>query len=201
MPYSREANLPPMVSAGELARTSERVAIIDVRSPAEFASEHIPGSFNVPLDQLAEHAERLGDAAQGPVVLVCRSGARAHRAERTLSAAALDNVHVLDGGLAAWDRARRPLVKGRRRWAMDRQVRGAAGALVLIGALGGLLIDRNLGWLAALVGGGLTFSAISDTCAMAKVLGMLPYNKTAQTCDVAAALMAMSRRSASVGAD
>ncbi|HEU5434368.1 MAG TPA: YgaP-like transmembrane domain, partial [Thermomicrobiales bacterium] len=120
--------------------------------------------------------------------------------ERTLSAA-LANVHVLDGGLAAWARERRPLIKGQRRWAMDRQVRGVAGALVLIGALGGLLIDRNLGWLAASVGAGLTFSAITDSCALAKMLGMLPYNKMAQTCDVSAALAALARRSAGAAAD
>jgi rhodanese-related sulfurtransferase len=183
-------------TVADLLARQTPVTLLDVRTPAEFAAEHIPGSFNVPLDQLPEHADRLAGVAPGPVVLVCRSGARARQAEPTLRRADLAQVHVLEGGIAAWARERRPLVNGRRRWAMDRQVRGVAGALVLVGALGGLLIDRNIGWLAAVVGGGLAFSALTDTCAMAKALALLPYNRTAPTCDVAAVLTDLSRRPA-----
>lgn len=175
--------LPTRVGAGDLAINFDDVVVLDVRSPAEFASEHIPGSFNVPLDQLPEHAAHLRDTLANPVVLVCRSGVRAQQAEQALQAKGCTSLHVLDGGVGAWEAAGRPLVRGQRKWSMERQVRGVAGALVLAGALGGLFLAPPVGWLAAGVGGGLLFSAASNTCGMAKVSALLPYNR-GQSCDV-----------------
>lgn len=51
------------------------VRIIDVRTPGEFATGHIPGSYNIPLPQLATHRAEIRSAC-GPVVLVRRSGSR-----------------------------------------------------------------------------------------------------------------------------
>jgi hypothetical protein len=82
--------------------------------------------------------------------------------------------------------------RGRQRWSMERQVRGAAGALVLAGLLASLKF-RPAALVSMAVGGGLLFSAVSDTCAMAKVLGKLPYNQGAG-CDVDAVLREMSAR-------
>lgn len=59
----------------------------------------------------------------------------------------------------------------------DPQVRGLAGTLVLVGALGGDLIWRPLTYLAAAIGAGLTYSAVTDACGLALALGKLPYNR------------------------
>jgi hypothetical protein len=48
---------------------------------------------------------------------------------------------------------------------------------VLSSVLGSIAIPK-LKWLAAGIGGGLTFAAISNTCAMSTVLSKLPYNRT-----------------------
>ena len=108
-----------------------------------------------------------------------------------LRAAGHDGVQVLAGGLAAWEQAGLPVERGRPRWSMERQVRGVAGGLVLAGALGGLFGWRPLGALSAAIGGGLLFSALTNTCGMAKVLARLPYNQDAQT-DVAATIAALT---------
>ena len=55
--------------------------LLDVRTPAEFASAHIPGSYNVALDTLHEHRAELTRALDTQVVLVCGSGRRAEQAE------------------------------------------------------------------------------------------------------------------------
>lgn len=175
--------MPTRVSAADFAIDFDDVVVLDVRSPAEFASEHIPGSFNVPLDQLPEHAAHLRDTLARPVVLVCRSGLRAQQAEHALQSTGCTSLHVLDGGVGAWEASGRPLVRGQRKWSMERQVRGLAGALVLAGALGGLLVAPPIGWLAAGAGGGLLFSGVSNTCGMARALALLPYNKS-RSCDV-----------------
>lgn len=170
-------------TASQLLERHERIKLIDVRTPAEFESAHIPGSYNVPLDLLPEHREELSDALRSPAILICRSGTRARQAATLLHDARLDQVHILDGGIAAWDAAGKPLRRGRQRWGLERQVRGIAGSLVVAGSLAGLLISPLLGLIAAAVGAGLAFSAVTDTCGMAMVLVKLPYNRGA-TCDM-----------------
>ena len=186
--------LPPVVAPHAVAPLIEQgmnVTLIDVRTAAEFESAHIPGSYNVPLDQMPEHREELRSRLTGPAVLVCRSGARARQAEQVLREVDLPALHVLEGGLAAWEQAGLPVKRGRQTWSMERQVRGVAGGLVLTGVLGSAITWSPLKWLAAFVGGGLLFSALTDTCGMAALLARLPWNR-AGTCDVSTTLARMS---------
>jgi hypothetical protein len=99
------------------------------------------------------------------VVLVCQSGARAAQAQQRLAGLGIDRVHVLDGGITAHATAGGVIVRGRARWALERQVRLLAGTLVLAGLAAGrrMPIARLL---AGGVGAGLTLSAITDTCTM-----------------------------------
>ncbi|GCE10008.1 rhodanese-like domain-containing protein [Dictyobacter aurantiacus] len=167
----------------ELLKAGREIKIIDVRTPAEYQSMHIPGSYNVPLDRLPEHKTELANALQAPVVLVCRSGARAEQAARVFDTTSLEQFHVLQGGISAWQQARRPVNQGKQIWSMERQVRGVAGSLVLLSVLGSLFLWKPLAWLAAFVGGGLTYSALTDTCGMAMLLSKLPYNRIVR-CDI-----------------
>jgi rhodanese-related sulfurtransferase len=163
-------------------RRDEPMHILDVRTPAEYESLHIPGSYNVPLDTLGEHAEELQRHVKEPVVLVCRSGNRATQAEQRLAAAGMANIKVLDGGMLSWLSAAGPVNRGRQRWSLERQVRLVAGALVLAGIVGSLAVPE-LKYLSGAVGAGLTVAALTDTCAMGTLLSKLPYNRGAG-CDV-----------------
>jgi rhodanese-related sulfurtransferase len=183
---SDDANLPTVVNVHQVAQLNAArpdLTILDVRTPAEFESAHIPGSYNVPLDLLSEHTTQIASAAGGPVVLVCQSGMRARQAEQALIRTDIPRLHVMEGGIGAWDRSGLPLNRGQERWGIERQVRGVAGLLVLLGALGGMFVRRPIGGLAAAVGGGLAFSAVTNSCGMAMLLAKLPYNRGA-TCDI-----------------
>lgn len=172
--------LPTTLGAGQVreARASDpQVRLIDVRTPGEFASVHIPGSYNVPLDLLREHRNDLTAGHRDPVVLVCASGARAEQARSVLETAGLERLSVLRGGVGAWEQEGGELNRGRGTWAMERQVRLAAGLLVLTGVVASTALEP-LKWIAGFVGAGLTFAAITDTCAMSRVLGLLPHNRT-----------------------
>jgi rhodanese-related sulfurtransferase len=159
------------------------VTLVDVRTPGEYETAHIPGSYNVPLDLLDEHRSELRHLTH-PVVLVCRSGNRASQAERKLSEIGMPNVRVLEGGILAWEATGAPVRHGKQRWDIERQVRLVAGSLVL-GAVLGSTIFKPAKWLAAAIGGGLTVAALTNTCAMGMLLAKLPYNRGA-TCDVGA---------------
>ena len=155
--------------------------ILDVRTPGEFETAHIAGAYNVPLDLLREHRDEIIKHLAEDVVLVCRSGQRAAQAEETLRNAGLANVHILDGGIIAWEAKGFAVNRGAQRWDLERQVRLVAGSIVLSSVLASIAAPK-LKWVAGAVGGGLTFAAMSNTCAMGMALSKLPYNRGA-TCD------------------
>ncbi|WP_017624792.1 rhodanese-like domain-containing protein [Nocardiopsis chromatogenes] len=176
--------------ARELRGNNPRTRLIDVRTPGEFASLHIPGSFNVPLNLLREHRADLAADHSDPVVLVCGSGMRAEEARTLVDAAGLTGIGVLQGGVTAWQASGAPVEKGSGTWSMERQVRFTAGAVVLVSVLAGLAYPP-LTWIAAFIGAGLVFAAVTDTCAMARVLGLLPWNRTV-SCDSGTMLAALT---------
>jgi rhodanese-related sulfurtransferase len=167
-------------------RSDPAVRIIDVRTPGEFAAGHIAGSYNVPLAALAEHQAELCQQGARPVFLVCQSGRRAAVAEEQLRQARLDSVHVLDGGMVAWERAGLPLARleaDSAPWTLERQVRLVAGGIVAA------TVAASLVWpparlVAGAVGAGLVLAAVTDTCAMGSLLARLPYNKRQPACDM-----------------
>jgi rhodanese-related sulfurtransferase len=170
---------PPTVDVAALReriRDGRGPRLLDVRTPAEFETVHIPGSYNVPLDLLREHRTELRAHLDEETVLVCRSGVRAAQAEQSLRQAGLPNVHVLDGGMLAWQAAGGAVNQGRRRWGLERQVRLVAGALVLTSVLASLVVP-GAQWVAGLIGAGLAVAALTDTCALGMLLSRLPYNR------------------------
>lgn len=159
----------------QLRQEDPNIRILDVRTGGEFESVHIPGSFNVPLDMLAEHVREVAHLDK-PVILVCQSGGRATTAQEKLNSAGKTNLRVLEGGMGAWMLAGGDVVKGDEKWALERQVRGVAGTLVFASILASLKFPR-FRFLAGGVGFGLLFSALTNTCAMGVLLGKLPYNR------------------------
>ncbi|SCF04487.1 Rhodanese-related sulfurtransferase [Micromonospora viridifaciens] len=179
---STRANVVDASSLRELIDSGRSPRLLDVRTPAEFETCHIPGAYNVPLDLLKEHREELLSHLDQDVVLICRSGARAGQAQQALAELGLPNLKVLGGGMLAWQATSAPVRQGRQRWDLERQVRLVAGSIVLASVLGSVFVP-GLKWVAGFIGAGLTFAAVSNTCAMGMLLGKLPYNRGA-SCDL-----------------
>jgi rhodanese-related sulfurtransferase len=102
------------ISAVELYERRESGAApvaIDVRTPEEYASGHIPGAVNVPFDQVAQRIAEI-DAPHG-VALYCMVGPRARKGESALLAAGYEKIFHLEGGLAAWIAADLPVESAR----------------------------------------------------------------------------------------
>ncbi len=79
---------------------AEGAALVDVRSPGEYASGHIEGALNIPVDQIAQRAGEIGPKER-PVVLYCRSGARSASAAGTLRSLGFQRVEDI-GPMSAW---------------------------------------------------------------------------------------------------
>jgi phage shock protein E len=73
--------------------------LLDVRTESEFASGHLPGATNIPLDRLRGRAADLAREGK-PLIVYCASGIRSAGAKRTLRAAGAD-VHDL-GAMRRW---------------------------------------------------------------------------------------------------
>ncbi len=158
----------------QLCRSGQNREIVVVRSETEFAAGHIPGAKCIPLQQLPLRHADLGD---GDLVLVCEAGPRASMAQKDLTQHS-GRVFVLDGGMRAWREAGLPVIAPLRTyWALERQVRLGAGALVLIGIALTLLVHKAWILIPAFVGAGLTFAGATDICVMGKLLAHMPWNQ------------------------
>jgi rhodanese-related sulfurtransferase len=170
------------VQLQELLNAGHSVEVIDVRTPAEFQELRMPFARNVPLDQLT--AGQIAATRRGshvPLYFICRSGSRGKQACERLLAAGLTDIFNVDGGTLAWEQAGLPVVRGTKTMSLERQVRIAAGALVLIGAL--LAYFSHPVWigLPAFIGAGLIVAGLTDTCGMGMLLSKMPWNQVHPT--------------------
>lgn len=187
--------VPTEIHPAEAVSRLGDYTIIDVRTPGEYASGHLPGAHNVPLDRLPTALPALQKAAsRSDLLLVCASGARSGQAGETLAENGIDAV-ALKGGTQAWTRHGQDVHRpegAHTAWSMERQVRLAAGALVLIGLVLALAVHPAFQLLSAAIAAGLVFSALTDTCGMAAILAKLPHNRPPHA-DLQATLHALTR--------
>lgn len=166
----------------ELLSSGGECQVIDVREFSEYHSERIADAQLMPLSNFERHADEIDHSK--PVYLMCRSGNRAKQAAEKLAARGFTDIHVIEGGMGAWTGANLPVIKGESKvWSLERQVRFTAGSIVLIGVILGAFVSQYLYLIPALIGGGLVFSALTDTCGMGMMLAKMPWNKAPVTCE------------------
>jgi len=91
----------------------EDAQVFDVSAIADFEKGHIAGAKNIVLSQVSPDNKLLAKAKDQPVVLVCRTGMQSADAAKKLVKAGFAKIFWLDGGVAAWQQADLPLVKGK----------------------------------------------------------------------------------------
>ena len=169
--------IKPQDFAG-LCTDGKKIDLIDVRTPVEYREVHVGIARNVPLDQLDAAAQMQGrnGSATEPLYVICRSGSRGQQACEKFLAAGFPNVVNVEGGTLACVEAGLPVVRGKKAVSLERQVRIAAGALVVLGAALSFVHPAFVG-LSAFVGAGLVFAGITDTCGMGMILARMPWNR------------------------
>ena len=91
----------------------DNALVVDLSASGDFEKGHIAGSRNVAPSQFDPENKMLAAAKSLPVVVVCRNGQASAGAAKRLKKAGFEQVYWLDGGVAAWQQADLPLVKGR----------------------------------------------------------------------------------------
>ncbi len=91
----------------------ENALVIDLRATGDYLKGHIAGAKNVQMAQFDPESKQLAPAKALPIVLVCQTGVTVEAAAKRLKKAGFERIHILEGGIAAWQHAELPLVKGK----------------------------------------------------------------------------------------
>lgn len=159
----------------ELMSSAVGIQLIDVRTPAEYEEVHLRDAINIPLDKLS--TDKLANDSKA-LVFICKSGGRGRMAAERI-APDRETVYNVEGGTKAAVDAGIPAVHGRKCMSLERQVRIAAGGLVLLGFALSFIHPALIG-LSVFVGAGLVFAGITDTCAMGMLIAKMPWNQAAK---------------------
>ncbi len=171
---TRPASSVDALTAQEHVRNAHAF-VLDVRGFDEFATGHAQGAACVPLPDVERRVSEL--PTDRPVLVMCQSGGRSAIAVERLRALGMDNITDVQGGFSAWQQAGLPTAKQTTAVPLERQVRIAAGALVLGFSTAGFFVNRVFFYGAAFVGFMLTLTGMLGICPMMSVLKLLPWNR------------------------
>ena len=166
----------------KLHQQGETIDLVDVRTPVEFCEVHAEYARNIPLDAFDPQevmSNRNGSSDQ-PLYLICRSGSRASKACEKLLACGDENIVNVEGGTQAWEAAGLPVKRGKKAMSLERQVRIAAGFLVLTGVILGYTVHPAFFGLSGFVGAGVMFAGITGSCAMGMLMAKMPWNQVTE---------------------
>lgn len=150
--------------------------LVDVREPAEHASQKISGSYLSPVGSIC-----CGQIPQTDkkILIHCHRGTRGKTACEKLMAEndSLD-VYNIDGGIDAWLQAGLPVQSGNKKiLPLDRQVQLTIGTSVLIFGLLGFFVNPAFALGAAFFGAGLVNAGLTGWCGLARVIAKMPWNR------------------------
>jgi rhodanese-related sulfurtransferase len=171
-------NISPASLFGKIT-AGERPLLLDVRTPREYASAHVPDAIRMPLESLDPlQVATLLPPGQSSLYVICQSGSRARKAIAKLEAAGVKCCVLVEGGTSAWIQAGLPVQRQQVGGiSLERQVRIAAGSLIFVGTLLATFLHPLFLIIPGFIGSGLVFAGITDICGMALLLARMPWNQ------------------------
>ena len=152
------------------------IHLVDVREQVEFAGSRVAEARSLPLSELEKRHTELDHSK--PIYVMCRTGRRSAEAQKRLAQLGFQNVINVSGGIEEWRKNRLPLERDEKApWSIERQVRFAAGALVLSGVLLSIFVHTYFIALPGLIGLGLVITAAIDWCGMGLLIAKMPWNR------------------------
>jgi len=113
--YTESLKRGASISLHEATRlmNQDNSVVVDLRTGQEFADGHIVGAVNIPSLEFAGRMSELDKYKDAPVVLVCKMGQHSSGSSKILKDAGYSDVKRMDGGMAEWNNANMPVVKGK----------------------------------------------------------------------------------------
>ena len=136
---------------------------------------HANGAENHPMESL--DLEKIPFAKEDEIHVICQSGGRSMKVSQKLETVGFTNIVNVEGGTSAWHAAGLPVSEGKKAMSLERQVRIAAGSLVVLGTAVGQFVHPGGFGLSAFIGAGLIFAGVTDTCGMGMMIAKMPWNR------------------------
>jgi len=166
------------IELNRLLTGGNKVEMLDVRTPGEFAEAHVPGAKLIPLDDLDPVAFQRQHNTDAPVYVLCQSGNRACKAVEKLQRAGFNGCVVVEGGTAAWIAAGLPVERSESRvLPLMRQVQIIVGTITATGAVLAMTVNPRFVIISLLMGCGLVFAGVTGFCGLALILAKMPWNR------------------------
>jgi rhodanese-related sulfurtransferase len=160
---------------------SGEAILVDVREADENARERIQGAQLAPLSTFNPNQVRAMVKPGQHLVMHCKSGRRASDAARMMAEFASAGLVIssMTGGIEGWKAEKFPVVLNKTvsKISVMRQVQIVIGLGVLVGAALAWFVHPAFIAIPAFFGAGLTFAGVSGTCALASIIGKMPWNK------------------------
>src|ERR1019366_9030340 len=149
--------------------------LLDVRTPGEFATAHVPGAKLIPLDDLDPAAFQRERGGEGiPVYVLCQSGGRARKAIDKLERAGVHGCVLVEGGTQGWMDAGLTVNRGKSKvLPLMRQVQITVGSISALGAVLSLAANPLFAIIPLVTGCGLLVAGTTGTCGMALALAKM----------------------------
>jgi rhodanese-related sulfurtransferase len=162
----------------DLLAEQPELPLVDVRMPAEFREVHLVGAKNLPFARLSAEqlSATLGETGDSPVYFICKLGKQSEKACRKAHEFGVTGAVSVEGGTEVCAAAGLPVERGKKAVSLERQVRIAAGALSLVGAVLALAVHPYWAAVPAFIGAGLIYAGVTDTCGMTALLAKMPWN-------------------------
>jgi uncharacterized membrane protein YdjX (TVP38/TMEM64 family)/rhodanese-related sulfurtransferase len=106
----------PMIDIPELRQridTEKKLLVLDVRTPEDFVGEqgHIEEAVNIPVEDLQQRLDEIGNYLEQPVAIVCRTDKKSAKAALLLTEEGFADVHIVRGGMTKWIEAGLPVIR------------------------------------------------------------------------------------------
>ncbi len=108
VPANAGDTIAPSELAGRIG-TGNAPLILDVRTPGEYASGHIPGAVNIPHTELRDRLSEVVSHQNKEIVVHCQTGPRAGIAQSILSQAGFTQIRELEGHMRQWGASGYPI--------------------------------------------------------------------------------------------
>lgn len=157
--------------------------IIDVREKDEFAIEHVENSINIPLSLFSSIAPGMLNQLQDrQITIMCRSGARAQQAKSIAQGLGFNDAHtfnVYEGGILQWKKDGNSVTSSKNKAPLPliRQVQLVIGLMIIAFGTLGAVYHPGFSIAAAAVGAGVFMAGATGFCALATLIGKLPWNR------------------------
>lgn len=103
----------PQLSAHEITRLINRedALVLDIRDQSSFAKGHIIGSINIP-EKIENNIEKIKKYKTKPIIIVFSTGQTPAKTATLMQNQGFEDISLIKGGIASWQNAGLPLVKG-----------------------------------------------------------------------------------------